>query len=92
MSRTTSALTGHLNNIRLVGGIVKPLSSAICFKAHFMGVFGFSIALPLGLNVGRFTAKASPLPPLGTVGKLGSTPIGRDNQQKLRGFLTRRHK
>lgn len=64
MTRTTSALTGRLlNNIRLVGEIVKSLSSAICFNALFMGVCGFPTAFLQGLNVGHFTAKASPLPP-----------------------------
>lgn len=87
MKFATLAPTGGLYNIRTGGEIVKFLSPGICFKPHFKGVWGFSSALPQGLKAGALCAENPAPSPIGTVGKIGSTPTGRNHQHKLRGFF-----
>ena len=63
MSRTTSALTGHLlNNIRLAGGIVKFLFSGTRFDAYIMGVLRSADAYSKLLSALALRGK-SPAPP-----------------------------
>ena len=87
MKFATLAPTGSLYNIRTGGEIVKFLSPGIRFKPHFKGVWGFSSALPQGLKAGALHGESPTPPPIGTVGKIGSTPTGRNQQHKLRGFF-----
>lgn len=87
MKFATLAPTGGLYNIRAAGGIVKFLSPGIRFKPHFKGVWGFESALPPGLKAGALHGESPRPSPIGTVGKIGSTPTGRNQQHKLRGFF-----